>query len=234
MIDPTKPTDPRARSIARPDVVLRGEENGAGPAVLLLHAGGERRQVWRPVADVLVASGFRCVAYDQRGHGDTGGAVNTLAACADDAAAMVQAEPPGCVIVGASLGGLAGVAALADPAVRARVAGLVLVDVVPCLNPDRVRGFLSAGGLLGRYSEIVEDILVQVPHLEHITARLDMPILLVHGDTGSSLIAEDIDRLASLAPQTEVRLVASAGHLIARDQPTALGRVLTEVTVAWR
>jgi len=126
-------------------VVLRGEESGAGPAVLLLHAGGERRQVWRPVAELLVADGFRCVAYDQRGHGDGGGSVDALAACADDVAAMVRAEPSGCVIVGASLGGLAAVAALADPAVRARVAGLVLVDVVPCLNPDRVRGFLSAG-----------------------------------------------------------------------------------------
>ena len=215
-------------------MVLRGEESGAGPAVLLLHAGGERRQVWRPVAEVLVAGGFRCVAYDQRGHGDSGGSVNTLAACADDVAAMVHAELPGCVIVGASLGGLAGVAALADPVVRARVAGLVLVDVVPCMNPDRVRGFLSAGGLLGRYSEVVEDILAQVPHLEQITAQLDMPVLLVHGDSGSSLIAEDIDRLASFAPQAEVRLVPGAGHLIARDQPTALARVLAEVTAAWR
>jgi pimeloyl-ACP methyl ester carboxylesterase len=218
-------------------VVLRGEESGAGPAVLLVHAGGERRQVWRPVAEVLIASGWRCVAYDQRGHGDSGGSANTLGACGDDVAAMVHAEPPGCVIVGASLGGLAAVAALADPAVRARVAGLVLVDVVPCLNPDRVRGFLSAGGLLGRYSEIVEDILAQVPHLERITAQLamlDMPVLLVHGDTGSSLIAEDIDRLAALAPHAEVRLVPGAGHLIARDQPTALARVLIEVTAAWR
>jgi pimeloyl-ACP methyl ester carboxylesterase len=214
-------------------VVLRGEESGAGPAVLLLHAGGERRQVWRPVAELLVADGFRCVAYDQRGHGDGGGSVDALAACADDVAAMVRAEPSGCVIVGASLGGLAAVAALADPAVRARVAGLVLVDVVPCLNPDRVRGFLSAGGLLGRFTEIVEDILTQVPRLEQITAELGLPFLLVHGDTGSSLTAEDIDRLTGLAPHAEVRLVPGAGHLIARDHPIALARALVEVAAEW-
>ena len=214
-------------------MVLRGEESGAGPAVLLLHAGGERRQVWRPVAELLVADGFRCVAYDQRGHGDGGGSVDALAACADDVAAMVRAEPSGCVIVGASLGGLAAVAALADSAVRARVAGLVLVDVVPCLNPDRVRGFLSAGGLLGRFTEIVEDILTQVPRLEQITAELGLPFLLVHGDTGSSLTAEDIDRLTGLAPHAEVRLVPGAGHLIARDHPIALARALVEVAAEW-
>ena len=50
MIDPTVH---RARRIARPDVLLRGEEAGVGPTVLLLHAGGERRQVWTPVIDVL-------------------------------------------------------------------------------------------------------------------------------------------------------------------------------------
>lgn len=228
-----EPTTPRARSIVRPDTVLRGEDSGAGPAVLLLHAGGERRQVWRPVAESLLAGGVRCVAYDLRGHGDTGGTVTTLAACAGDVAAMVRAEPPGCVIVGASLGGLASVAALADPAVRARAAGLVLVDVVPCMNPDRVRAFLFAGGLLGRHTEVVEDILAQVPRLEQITAQLDLPVLLVHGDTGSALIAEDIDRLTGLAPHAEVRLVPGAGHLIARDQPAALARILTEVTAAW-
>ena len=133
MIDPTVY---RARRIARLDVLLRGEEAGVGPTVLLLHAGGERRQVWTPVIDVLVDAGFRCVAFDQRGHGDSGGSQQALAPCADDVAAMLHAEPPGCVVVGASLGGLAAIAALGDPAVRTRVAGLVLVDVVPNLVSD--------------------------------------------------------------------------------------------------
>lgn len=108
--------------------------------------------MWTPITEVLVDAGYRCVAFDQRGHGESEGSARALSTCADDIAAMLCAEPLGCVVVGASLGGLAAVAALSDPAVRARVAGLVLVDVVPCLEPSRVRRVLAAGGPLGAYT----------------------------------------------------------------------------------
>ncbi|MDK9499282.1 alpha/beta hydrolase [Streptomyces katrae] len=228
------PVAPRIRRITRPDAILRGEETGAGPTYLLLHAGGERRQVWRPVSEVLVDAGYRCVAFDQRGHGDSEGSARTLSACADDVAAMLRAEPPGSVVVGASLGGLAAVAALTDPAVRARVTGLVLVDVVPCLDPSRVRRFLDSVGPLGGHTALVEDILAQVPRLRQVTAELDLPVLLVHGDNGSSLTDEDVSQLLHLAPHTTVRPIRGAGHLIARAQPVALARAVIATTTAWR
>ncbi len=226
-------TVPRARRIARPDAVLRGEEVGVGPTVLLLHAGGERRQVWTPVIDVLVDAGFRCVAFDQRGHGDSDGSPQALAPCADDVAAMLHAEPPGCVVVGASLGGLAAIAALGDPAVRTRVAGLVLVDVVPDLEPYRVRRFLTAGGVLDAHTEIVDDILAQVPRLRQVTAELDLPVLLVRGGSGSPITVDDVDQLLRLAPHATVTRISGAGHLIARDQPVALAKTIAAVTTQW-
>ncbi|WP_267242477.1 alpha/beta fold hydrolase [Streptomyces sp. PR69] len=226
-------TAPRARRIARPDAVLRGEEAGAGPTVLLLHAGGERRQVWKPVIDVLVAAGFRCVAFDQRGHGDSDGSPRALAPCAHDVAAMLRAEPPGCVVVGASLGGLAAIAALGDPAVRTKAAGLVLVDVVPGLDPRRVRRFLAAGGMLDAHTEIVDDILAHVPQLRQTTAELDLPVLLVRGGSGSPVTDDDAGELLRLAPHTTVTRIRDAGHLIARDQPVALAETIAAVTADW-
>ncbi|AEK41461.1 hydrolase/acyltransferase [Amycolatopsis mediterranei S699] len=201
--------------------------------MLLLHAGGERRRVWTPVIDVLVEAGFRCVAFDQRGHGDSDGSPRTLALCADDVAAMLYAEPPGCVVVGASLGGLAAIAALGDPAVRARVAGLVLVDVVPGLDPGRVRRFLAAGGLLDTNAGLVEDILARVPRLEEVTARLDRPVLLVRGGDGSPVTDDDVDRLLRRAPHTAVTHIRGAGHLIARDRPVPLAETIAAVTAEW-
>ncbi|SFW88868.1 alpha/beta fold hydrolase [Amycolatopsis australiensis] len=228
-----EPGHARPRRITRPDAVLRGHETGAGPAVLLLHAGGERRRVWTPVIEVLVEAGFRCVAFDLRGHGDSSGSARALAPCADDVAAMLHVEPPGCVVVGASLGGLAAVAALADPAVRARVAGLVLVDVVPDLDPGRVRGFLAAGGLLDEHAELVGDILAHVPRLRRVTTQLEQPVLLVRGGTGSPVTDDDAGRLLRQAPHAEVTRIRGAGHLVARDQPVALAGTIAAATTEW-
>jgi pimeloyl-ACP methyl ester carboxylesterase len=43
---------------------------GAGPDLMLAHATGFHGRIWRPVADRL-ASDYRCVAPDLRGHGDS-------------------------------------------------------------------------------------------------------------------------------------------------------------------
>jgi pimeloyl-ACP methyl ester carboxylesterase len=227
------PPAPQARRLARPDVVLHGAEAGRGPTVLLLHAGGERRRVWTPVVADLTAAGFRCVAYDQRGHGDSGGSASTFESFADDVAAMVTAEPPGCVVVGASLGGLAATAAVGDPAVRARVAGLVLVDVVPELEASRVRRFLTGLGVLEAHAALVDDILGHVPRLRRALAQFDRPVLLVRGGPGSAVTDDDAARLPRLAPQATVTAVRDAGHLLARDRPEALAAVIADTTAEW-
>ncbi|RJQ75797.1 alpha/beta hydrolase [Pseudonocardiaceae bacterium YIM PH 21723] len=184
--------------------------------VLLLHAGGERGSVWHPVIDRLAE--FRCTAPDLRDH-------HTLAAHAVDVAAMAT---PGCILVGASLGGLAAIAALADPVVRAKVSSLVLVDVVPNLDQVRARAFLATLDIPDRHIALVADILGQVPRLSEIAASLDIPVLLARGDAGSVITDTDIDGLHRLVPQAMVRRVSGAGHLIARDRPTALAEVIAE------
>jgi pimeloyl-ACP methyl ester carboxylesterase len=226
----TGPTAPHPRRITRPDATLHGEEAGTGPTFLLLHAGGERRQVWTPVTAILTAAGRRCVTYDQRGHGTSEGTAHTLSACAADVAAMLHAEPSPCTVVGASLGGLAAIAALADEPTRAKASALILVDVVPCLDPPRVRSFLSTIPATNPYTTLVEDILTHVIQLEQITAALDVPIHLIRGDTGSSITDEDIAQLLRLAPATTVHTISNAGHLIAREQPAALAHVILDVT----
>ncbi|MGV9817299.1 alpha/beta fold hydrolase [Nocardia xishanensis] len=226
-------TNPWMRRLTRPDAVLYGEEVGAGPTLLLLHAGGERRQVWRPVIDALVDAGNRCVAYDQRGHGDSDGELRALVPCADDVAAMLDAEPPGCVVVGASLGGLAAMAALGDPATRERVAGLVLVDCVPDLDPHRIRHFLADIGMLGTYPEFIDDALAHVASLRLAITEFGRPILLVRGGAGSPVTDDDVDRLLDLAPQTTVVRIPGAGHLIAREQPAVLAEAIATIATEW-
>ena len=202
--------------LASGEIVLRATVTGAGPTVLLLHAGGERRGVWAPVAARMARCGLRTVAYDQRGHGDSSGEATALRPLADDVIAMVAREPAPVVVVGASLGGFAAVAALADPATAQRVAGLVLVDVVPDPDPARVRSWLGANGLLDRSAGSPRTSSDPGPELLGIVAASTVPILLVRG-TGSPMIDADVDRLRAARPVTR-------GHRAGRRAPGGQGR----------
>jgi pimeloyl-ACP methyl ester carboxylesterase len=213
--------------------VLRGHETGAGPTVLLLHAGGERRTVWEPVAQALDEGGVRSVAFDQRGHGDSSGEPTTLAMLAGDVRAMIRQQQRPVTIVGASIGGLAGLDALTDPATAIRARGLVLVDVVPDPDPGRVRTWLDERGLRRRREALVDDVLAQGPALRAALAALDLPILLVRGGVGSPLSDAEVVRLQETNLQVRVERIPEAGHLVARDAPQRLAAIILERTAAW-
>jgi pimeloyl-ACP methyl ester carboxylesterase len=103
-----------------------------GPVLLFLHGSGQTRQSWNEALRAAAARGYRAYALDQRGHGDSewspDGAYSLELFCADLRAVIPQLEMPP-VLVGASLGGLAGmlVAGVPQPPLRA----LVLVDITP-------------------------------------------------------------------------------------------------------
>jgi pimeloyl-ACP methyl ester carboxylesterase len=123
-----------------------GAEGSRG--VVFAHGFGQTRNAWASSAATIAADGWRCVAYDARGHGDSGwrGAEPySWEQLLDDLLTVAQTAGPRPVLVGASMGGLIGLAAegLRAPLFRA----LVLVDVTPRWEPagvDRIMGFMRA------------------------------------------------------------------------------------------
>ena len=220
---------------ARDGLVLRCTAAGSGPAVVLLHAGGEKRSVWRPVARWLARDGFRSIAVDQRGHGETGG---SRATCLDEYAGDVSdllawLDVP-VTLVGASLGGLASLLAVTDPDTRARVRGVVLVDVQPDPDPAPTRRFLR--DLESRAPSrrpawnwaLIEDVLSRPQQLRDAAASLDIPVTLVRGGASPAFPAHDVARFTTLVPGAAVHVVPGAGHLVARDRPEELAAALLE------
>lgn len=208
-------------------VVLHGEAVGAGPPAVLLHAGGERRGVWSPVAKALADAGCSSVAYDLRGHGDSAGApAERLDDLAGDVSRMIEATSAAPVLVGASLGGFAAVLALADRELARRTAGLVLVDVVPDPPPARTRAWLARNTRVVGEGPIVDDILARGPELCGIVRRLQLPVLLVRGGRRSPLHDDDVERFARLATHGMTASIPGAGHLVARDAPASLARLI--------
>lgn len=223
--------------LTREDGQLRGTATGAGPTVLLLHAGGERRDVWAPIAAVLNRRNLRTVAFDLRGHGASSGQATELATIAADVAAMIRHEPAPVVVVGASLGGLAAITALAHPRTAHDVAGLILVDVVPQPDPVRARAWLDEHGLTDAHTELVDDILDRARSATAdalaSTQCLAVPILLVRAGPDSPLADDDIERFRTSHPGITVTHVPAAGHLIARDAPDDLARIIGDHASMW-
>jgi pimeloyl-ACP methyl ester carboxylesterase len=118
------------------------------PTVLLLHGAGQTRHSWRTTGSTLAAEGWRVIAIDLRGHGDSERSPAgdyRLDDFAADVAAVSRALPTPPVLVGASLGGLAALAAVARAGVQAPA--LVLVDIsveVEQKGSDRIPRFMTA------------------------------------------------------------------------------------------
>jgi pimeloyl-ACP methyl ester carboxylesterase len=130
--------DHRILSLPGDGLTLAAEAAGPadGPLVLLVHGGGQTRGSWGSALNALAERGFRAVALDQRGHGDSEWSQDAAYEPRDfgaDLCHVVSAlgRAP-VVLVGASMGGWASM--LAAPALGELVSGLVLVDVVPRLR----------------------------------------------------------------------------------------------------
>lgn len=113
-----------------------------GPAhgtVLLLHGGAQRRHSWRATGERLASQGWRALAFDSRGHGDSDWAPDgdySASALVDDVEAIVATLNEKPVLIGASMGGMASLMAEGERGGLARA--LVLVDVVARIEPEGV------------------------------------------------------------------------------------------------
>jgi pimeloyl-ACP methyl ester carboxylesterase len=125
--------------------------DGRGHPVVLLHGGGQTRRAWDATAKRLMMAGLRAITVDQRGHGESEWVTSrdyTFSAYAKDVAAIIgqvadrfHVAPSA---VGASLGGIASIAA--ELRHGPMLDTLVLVDVIPRMDPEgvaRIQGFMG-------------------------------------------------------------------------------------------
>ncbi|HET9612076.1 MAG TPA: alpha/beta hydrolase [Acidimicrobiales bacterium] len=166
--------DPSLR-LAGADLTLAADAYGPvdGPPVVLFHGGGQTRHAWDGTARLLGDKGWRATTVDLRGHGDSDwagpGAGYSLDEFAADVRAVAAAQPRPPVLIGASLGGLSSLVAIAEAPPGVSVAsGLVLVDVAPRLEEAgiaRIAEFML-GNLDGFASleEVADAVAAYNPH----------------------------------------------------------------------
>jgi pimeloyl-ACP methyl ester carboxylesterase len=135
------------RFIVDDDLHLTADVMGDGRrgTVMLAHGGGQTRHSWASTAERLADMGWRAVSLDLRGHGDSAWAADGdyhLERFAEDLIAVAENLPDKPDLIGASLGGMAGMmveALLAPGTFRT----LTLVDIIPRSDPEGVEKIMA-------------------------------------------------------------------------------------------
>jgi pimeloyl-ACP methyl ester carboxylesterase len=119
-----------------------------GPLVVLQHGGGQTRHAWKGAGETLGNAGYHAVAFDARGHGDSGWAPPDEYGqdyMVKDLICVVEAlggKRP--ILVGASMGG--GVSLIAIGESHLEASALVLVDMAPRMEAEgarRIQAFMN-------------------------------------------------------------------------------------------
>ncbi len=172
-------------------VRLAVEEHGPAraPAVVFAHGFGQTRAAWRSALVELAAAGWRALAYDARGHGDSDRLASgdyRVDQFVDDLGIVCAEAPSPPVVVGASMGGLVGLAMAAREPAHCRA--LVLVDITPRWEPAgvaRIVEFMRAHpDGFADYAEAADAIAAYLPHRGTRRSRERLASLLVAAADG--------------------------------------------------
>jgi len=191
-----------------------------GPLVLLMHGWGSRASRFRFFVPALVGAGFRVVALDGPGHGQTGGTRASLPEFADALTAVAKASGDVSGVVGHSLGGAASIFAMGR---GLRPAPMVAISA-PAEPGAFFQRFARHLRLTSRVRERIRESLearfalrwseLDIPA---IAARNRQPLLVIH-DVDDHDVPIDDGRAIASAARGELVETRGLGHrAIMRD-----------------
>jgi pimeloyl-ACP methyl ester carboxylesterase len=184
--------DPTPFEVSSSGLVLAGEEVGAGPALVQLHGVTATRRYVLHGSVTLARRGYRLIAYDARGHGESAPAPKDqhydYGGLAVDLRAVLEERAPGerPILVGHSMGCHTAIAHALDHA--GEVAALVLAGPVTLGIPpteerlaywDALANGLERGGLEG-FMEAYEVSLTADPGWTETALRITRERMKLH------------------------------------------------------
>lgn len=177
--------------------------------VVILHGAGSAKESHYDYARAARAYGLAAIAFDQRGHGASGGVLD-VRALGDVAtmAALLRSETPDVALRiglrGSSLGGFMAIAA-------AREAGAdAVVAICPASSELLLRGLRAR-----RFDLEADDLslsaLLEGIDLEQVVAGMECPLLLLHARGDEQVPYEYSQQLAVAARPERARLILVPG-----------------------
>jgi pimeloyl-ACP methyl ester carboxylesterase len=207
-VNPVLPAEMAARDGLAYSLWLPSGDREPRGGVVVLHGAGSCKENHHDFARTVVATGLAVVAFDQRGHGESEGAMDGRAL--DDVAVMAgllrEHMPDGAPVAlrGSSMGGYMSI--LAAPAARARA----VVAICPASGEGLARG-LSSGAFTFRADHPVLEQLLVTHDLHRAVSELPCPLLILHAEGDEQVPVEHSRELAGLMTQAGSRLITVPG-----------------------
>ena len=197
------PDPPELGRIDGPASARFSPDPAATAGVVILHGAGSVKESHYDFARKLRADGLAAIAFDQRGHGESDGALGEGAI--EDVATIRSLLPDGPVgLRGSSMGGWLALAA------AARVRANAVVAICPATSGGLLRG-LRLGTLDFRADRPGLDRLLAVHDLEVAARELGERLLLLHAEGDETVPVEHSRALHAVAPGSRL-VVAPGGH----------------------
>jgi alpha-beta hydrolase superfamily lysophospholipase len=171
--------------------------------LLMIHGAGSQKENQHDVARAARAVGLAAICFDQRGHGESDGALGANAL--EDIAAMASLLPRPLALRGSSMGGCLALAAaeLVRPA--------AIIAICPASPAGLLQG-LRAGAFSFRADPSAESLL-EVLDLGTIVERMTAPLLLMHAEGDERVpVAHSRELYARGGMETKKLITPPGGH----------------------
>jgi len=184
--------------------------------VVTIHGAGSCKENHHDFARACRQAGLAAVAFDQRGHGDSDGALDGRAV--EDVLTIAELLPAGIprAVRGSSMGGYIALQA-AGPMNAAAV-------VAVCPAPGEL---LAAGLRSGRFTFEADaeslGAFLETHDLRDAVRTLDAPLLLLHAEADEQVPVDSSRELAALAPNCRLIVTPGGHHRSIQHDPELVG-----------
>jgi uncharacterized protein len=201
-------------------------EGESAGGVVMLHGAGSQKENQFDIARMLRAGGIASVCFDQRGHGESDGALG--ASVLDDVATIAQLLPPGPVALrGSSMGGF--VALMAG----ARMDVAAVVAICPATGALLARGLREGRFSFRADADGLRPVLESADETA-AAATLGERLLLMHAEGDEQVPIEGTRDLHAAAPGSRLVTVPGGHHQSIQHDDEMIAVVVRFLTQALR
>lgn len=212
---------------------LAGWVWGKGPTIILVHGWEGRGAQLGSFVEPLVAAGYRVVAFDGPGHGDSTGNQSSVVALATAINHVANLFAPVYGIISHSMGGAATTFAIKNGLKVARTAFLAPAARLIDFARQFSRWLKLKSSVSEKMQQIIEDkvgVKWELLDAPASVSEFDIPLLIVHDEDDREVPLANGREYVNAWPDAQLLITSGLGHRRILHEPVVVVRVVDFIT----